>query len=209
MPRSLANTAAIFAHPASHADAVRLGIGLYGATPFADRPAEKLGLNQQVADTTPKVNTLKREEVLAQVMTVKGDRNLGEQLFTRQGCVACHTTSLDQQPKGPYLGNIAQTYKRAELAENIIELRARGGLHRHVFLSGARSETVLPSRALDALAQAASADVPVALRADTRSFLLRVFFEAMQGMQAFDLGIFDEAHKTAGREGAKFGFALV
>ena len=25
---------------------------------------------------------------------------------------------------------------------------------------------------------------------------------------AFDLGIFDEAHKTAGREGANFGFAL-
>jgi alanine racemase len=44
LPRSLANTAAIFAHPTSHADCVRLGIGLYGATPFADRPAEKLGL---------------------------------------------------------------------------------------------------------------------------------------------------------------------
>ena len=44
LPKSLANTAAIFAHPASHGDAVRLGIGLYGATPFADRPAERLGL---------------------------------------------------------------------------------------------------------------------------------------------------------------------
>jgi alanine racemase len=44
LPRSLANTAGIFAHPASHADIVRLGIGLYGATPFADRTAESLGL---------------------------------------------------------------------------------------------------------------------------------------------------------------------
>lgn len=44
LPRSLANTAAIFAHPASHADVARLGIGLYGATPFADRPAAMLGL---------------------------------------------------------------------------------------------------------------------------------------------------------------------
>jgi alanine racemase len=43
-PRSLANTAAIFGHPATHADTVRLGIGLYGATPFADRSAESLGL---------------------------------------------------------------------------------------------------------------------------------------------------------------------
>jgi alanine racemase len=44
LPRSLANTAAIFAHPESHADAVRLGIGLYGATPFTDRTASALGL---------------------------------------------------------------------------------------------------------------------------------------------------------------------
>ncbi len=44
LPRSLANSAAIFAHPASHADVVRLGIGLYGATPFADRSAQALGL---------------------------------------------------------------------------------------------------------------------------------------------------------------------
>jgi predicted helicase len=32
--------------------------------------------------------------------------------------------------------------------------------------------------------------------------------EACRGMKPFDLGIFDEAHKTAGREGASFGFAL-
>jgi alanine racemase len=44
LPRSLANTAAIFAHPESHADLVRLGIGLYGATPFGDRSASALGL---------------------------------------------------------------------------------------------------------------------------------------------------------------------
>jgi alanine racemase len=44
LPRSLANSAGIFAHPRSHADIVRLGICLYGATPFADRPAKSLGL---------------------------------------------------------------------------------------------------------------------------------------------------------------------
>ena len=39
----------------------------------------------------------------------------------RQTCVACHTTSQDQPQKGPYLGNIAQTYKRPELAQNILD----------------------------------------------------------------------------------------
>jgi superfamily II DNA or RNA helicase len=32
--------------------------------------------------------------------------------------------------------------------------------------------------------------------------------EAMKGRQPFDLGIFDEAHKTTGREGTRYGFAL-
>ena len=44
LPKSLANSAGIFAHPGSHADIVRLGICLYGATPFPDRTAESLGL---------------------------------------------------------------------------------------------------------------------------------------------------------------------
>jgi alanine racemase len=44
LPRSLANSAAIFAHPRTHADTVRQGIALYGATPFSDRSARSLGL---------------------------------------------------------------------------------------------------------------------------------------------------------------------
>ena len=36
----------------------------------------------------------------------------------------------------------------------------------------------------------------------------RVVGEASRRIGAFDLAIFDEAHKTAGREGANFGFAL-
>src|ERR1700682_3444938 len=44
LPRSLANSAAIFAHPHSHADIARLGIALYGATPFRERTAEALGI---------------------------------------------------------------------------------------------------------------------------------------------------------------------
>ena len=32
--------------------------------------------------------------------------------------------------------------------------------------------------------------------------------EAVRGIQPFDLGIFDEAHKTTGREGTRYGFAL-
>jgi alanine racemase len=42
--RSLANSAALLRFPETHADWVRPGIMLYGCSPFADRPAEALGL---------------------------------------------------------------------------------------------------------------------------------------------------------------------
>ena len=48
------------------------------------------------------------------------DAATGERLFTRATCVACHTIRQDQPQKGPYLGNIARTYKRPELAQAIL-----------------------------------------------------------------------------------------
>ena len=69
----------------------------------------------------PLIGTLKPEDVVAQVVAAKGDAALGEQLFIRQTCVACHTVSQSETPKGPYLGTIAQTYNRTELAQNILD----------------------------------------------------------------------------------------
>ena len=47
--RSLANSAAILRHPQTHADWVRPGIMLYGASPFADASAADLGLRPAMA----------------------------------------------------------------------------------------------------------------------------------------------------------------
>jgi len=44
LPRSLANSAAILRHPETHADWVRPGIMLYGASPFSDTAASELDL---------------------------------------------------------------------------------------------------------------------------------------------------------------------
>ena len=52
LPRSLANSAAIFSHPRTHANVARLGISLYGATPFADRTAEALGVKPAMTLTS-------------------------------------------------------------------------------------------------------------------------------------------------------------
>jgi alanine racemase len=42
--RSMANSAAVFAYPAAHADWVRPGLALYGVSPFPDRVSADLGL---------------------------------------------------------------------------------------------------------------------------------------------------------------------
>ena len=106
-----------------HADRVKSAVNDSdkGVAKAAKEASNRLGLDQQVADKTPKLNTLKREEIVPLILKTNGDKDLGEQLFGRQTCVACHTTSESQPQKGPYLGNIAQTYKRAELAENILD----------------------------------------------------------------------------------------
>ena len=85
LPRSLANSAAIFAHPRSHADIARLGISLYGATPFADRSAESLGLRPAM--------TLRSRIIAVQDLvpgaTVGYGAAFRAEKATRVGVVAC------------------------------------------------------------------------------------------------------------------------
>ncbi|MES2440417.1 MAG: ThuA domain-containing protein [Verrucomicrobiota bacterium] len=83
--------------------------------------AKSLKLEKKGEDKTPLVSTLKPEEVIAEIMKTKGSVELGKQMFSRQTCTACHAAGLDEMQKGPYLGNIAQTYTRADLAANIVD----------------------------------------------------------------------------------------
>jgi putative membrane-bound dehydrogenase-like protein len=62
-----------------------------------------------------------RERVIEQVAALKGDLSLGEQLFTRQGCVKCHTVKPGEPLKGPSLANAAAIYKRPDLAWAILD----------------------------------------------------------------------------------------
>ena len=85
MARSLANSAALLRYPATHADWVRPGIMLYGASPFADTSAQQLGLKP--------VMTL-RSEIISVRELMAGERVGYGGLFRaesamRIGTVAC------------------------------------------------------------------------------------------------------------------------
>lgn len=68
----------------------------------------------------PQIADLNLTNVITTVLDTTGDPKLGAELFTRQTCANCHTVSADEPLKGPFLGNIANTYKRQDLAEAIL-----------------------------------------------------------------------------------------
>lgn len=72
------------------------------------------------ASTAAKVGDLKTEEVLSQIASLHGTAARGEQVFGQVGCAACHTVKADEPLKGPFLGTIANVYRRRELAEAIL-----------------------------------------------------------------------------------------
>jgi alanine racemase len=84
-PRSLANSAAIVAHPQTQADICRFGIGLYGATPFMDRAAKSLGLKpaMTLASRLIAVQDLAPGESVGYGGTFRADHAM------RVGIVAC------------------------------------------------------------------------------------------------------------------------
>lgn len=85
LPRTLANSAAIIRYPETHADWVRPGIMLYGATPFADVSAQQLGLRPVMTLTSHiiGVQQLKPGDTVGYGGTFKAERDM------RIGVVAC------------------------------------------------------------------------------------------------------------------------
>jgi alanine racemase len=83
--KSLANSAAILRHPDTHADIVRPGILLYGATPFADATAASLGLKpaMTLASELIAVQSLAPWETVGYGATYRAEKPM------RIGVVAC------------------------------------------------------------------------------------------------------------------------
>lgn len=92
-----------------------------GVAGVAKSAANRLKIDISNTDNTPKIATLSPEQALKQIIETKGDVALGEAVFARATCVACHTVNQDEPQKGPYLGNIAQTYQRPQLVESVLD----------------------------------------------------------------------------------------
>lgn len=85
MPVSLANSAALLRYPGTHAEWVRPGIMLYGASPFADTSAQQLGLKpvMTLSSEIISVREIKAGEYVGYGGIFRAESN------TRIGIVAC------------------------------------------------------------------------------------------------------------------------
>ena len=88
---------------------------------IANSVAKTLKLEPRENDQSPKIKMIPTQEAAARVVAMKGDISIGRQVFTQANCGACHTVQQKEIQKGPYLGNIARTYKRPDLASAILE----------------------------------------------------------------------------------------
>ena len=68
----------------------------------------------------------------------------------------------------------------SRVAENIIELCASAGYRRFIHLSGARTDVPHPTRVLEDIVQAVTADVDEPFRQPAQGFFRHAFFDAMQ-----------------------------
>jgi putative membrane-bound dehydrogenase-like protein len=78
-----------------------------------------------IAKADPKnpnqIGNLTYEAVAKRVVAAKGDVAKGKVFFKAQSCVACHTNTDGQMPKGPHLMDIGKRYSSADLVESILK----------------------------------------------------------------------------------------
>ncbi len=91
----------------------------------AARAGAELKLDTPAGPKRTTIAQIPYEQAVAETVKIKGDPKTGAQLFIRQGCVACHTVSANDSPKGPFLGDAAAKYSRPELIESILHPSAK------------------------------------------------------------------------------------
>lgn len=83
--------------------------------------ADQWKLSAEPTPSGPPLKTLNRAAAQAAAVVAKGDVAYGQFLFGKVGCNKCHTVNKDEPLRGPYLPQVAKTYKREQLAEAILD----------------------------------------------------------------------------------------
>ena len=105
-------------------DKLRMEISEFGTN-------EKVAVKEEVKVDLEKIKNKKGqvgeasiEDVMLAMDKIQGDPALGKTLFTRQGCVACHSITKSETMKGPFMGQVGSIMNRQQIAESILKPNA-------------------------------------------------------------------------------------
>ena len=82
--------------------------------------ANAWGLADLAQWTGPKIANVGRDVAFRDAVAMPGDAVRGQQIFGLLGCAKCHDVKPSESLRGPYLPNVAKTYKRDQLTEAIL-----------------------------------------------------------------------------------------
>lgn len=102
----------------------RMGITeLGGEEVVAAKEEVKVDL-EKIRNKKGQVGESSIEDVMLAIAKIQGDPATGRKLFTKQGCVACHSLSRNEVMKGPFMGQIGSIMNREQIAESILKPNA-------------------------------------------------------------------------------------
>ena len=102
----------------------RMGITAFGGEDTIATPEETVVDLSQVNKEKGQVGKSSIEDVMLALDDLPGDPAVGKALFTRQGCVACHSMRTSETMKGPFMGQIGSIMTREQIAESILKPNA-------------------------------------------------------------------------------------
>jgi len=79
---------------------------------------------EKIRNKKGQVGAASIEDVMLAMAKIQGDPAVGRKLFTKQGCVACHSLSRSEVMKGPFMGQIGSIMNREQIAESILKPNA-------------------------------------------------------------------------------------
>ena len=102
----------------------RMGITEFGGEEVVAAKEEVKVDLEKIRNKKGQVGESSIEDVMLAIAKIQGDPAAGRKLFTKQGCVACHSLSRSEVMKGPFMGQIGSIMNREQIAESILKPNA-------------------------------------------------------------------------------------
>jgi len=104
---------------------LRMGITEFGGTEeeIVKEEEPKVDLDK-IRNKKGQIGESSIEDVMLAMDKIKGNPADGKRLFTKQGCIACHTLNKGEAMKGPFMGQIGSIMNRKQIAESILKPNA-------------------------------------------------------------------------------------